>query len=245
MKTFTLTCAMLLLSCFGLYAQSGMTIHGGGAVTVNGNLTISPAPSFVCGTPLTDSRDGKTYNTVLIGTQCWFAQNLNIGTRINGASEQTNNSIIEKYCSYDLESNCNTYGALYQWNEAMQYSTTPGVQGICPTGWHLPTDAEWTTLTTFLGGEGIAGGKLKEAGTTHWYSPNTGATNETGFTALPGGYRGFSGTFSLIGSYGYWWSSSENSTNYAWDRNMSYSDSSVGRDYNGKYNGFAARCLRD
>ena len=96
-----------------------------------------------------------------------MAENLNVGTRINGSGSQTNNSTIEKYCYDDNEANCTTYGGLYQWDESMQYSTMPGVQGICPTGWHLPTDAEWTTLTTYLGGEGIAGGKKKETGTTH------------------------------------------------------------------------------
>ena len=79
-----------------------------------------------------------------------MAENLNVGTRISGSSNQTNNSIIEKYCYDDLEANCNTYGGLYQWDEAMQYSATEGVKGICPTGWHLPTDAEWTTLADFL-----------------------------------------------------------------------------------------------
>ena len=244
MKTFTLTCAILLVSSLGLFAQSGMTIHGSGAVTVNGNLIITPAPC-VCGTPMTDTRDSKTYNTVLIGTQCWFAQNLNVGTRINGSSEQTNNSIIEKYCYNDDVNFCNTYGGLYQWDETMQYSTTPGVQGICPTGWHLPTDAEWTTLTTFLGGGGVAQGMLREAGLTHWYSPNTGATNSSGFTALPGGYRKYDGNFYNLTYFGYFWSSSELDGGNAWDRSLRniYEDNI--RYVSQKMNGISIRCLRD
>ena len=243
-KSYIFIVLLFFLTNITLFGQSGMTIQGGGAVTVNGNTYIVPS-TFVCGSPMIDNRDNKVYNTVLIGTQCWFAQNLNIGIRINGTSEQTNNNIIEKYCYNDLEANCNTYGGLYQWNEAMQYSTTEGVKGICPTGWHLPTDAEWTTLTTFLGGEIVAGGKMKEAGTAHWAPPNTGATNETGFTALPGDYRDNDGTFGTIGGIGYWWSSSELSTYYAWARYVYCYTIDVFRSVYIKNNGYAVRCMRD
>ena len=133
---------------------------------------------------------GQTYSSVEIDDQCWMAENLNIGTRIDGDTDQTNNSTIEKYCYDDDTDNCDTYGGLYQWDEMMQYVTTEGTQGICPAGWHLPTDAEWTTLTNFLGGESVAGGKMKEEGLDHWQTPNTGATNSSGFTGLPGGFRG-------------------------------------------------------
>ena len=119
------------------------------------------------------------------------------------------------------------------------------VQGVCPSGWHLPSDAEWTQLTDYLGGESVAGGKLKETGTTHWLSPNTGATNETGFTALPGGYRYDNGPFSDIGYSGYWWSATEGSTDYAWYRNMYYSSYVVDSYLNGKELGFSVRCVRD
>ena len=97
---------------------------------------------FHCGLPLSDSRDGQIYNTVQIGTQCWMAENMNIGTRINGSGDQTNNGTIEKYCYDDNEANCDTNGGLYQWNEMMQYTTMEGAQGICPAGWHIATDAE-------------------------------------------------------------------------------------------------------
>ena len=114
---------LLFSTSFIVFAQSGMTIRSGGAITVNGNLSITP-PAFTCGTPLTDTRDGKIYNTVLIGTQCWFVQNLNIGTKFIGSANQTNNGIIEKYCYNNDDANCAIYGGLYQWDEAMQYVTT-------------------------------------------------------------------------------------------------------------------------
>jgi uncharacterized protein (TIGR02145 family) len=200
---------------------------------------------------------GQTYTSVIIGTQCWMTQNLNIGVGIFGSQDQTNNGTIEKYCYGDIPANCNVYGGLYQWAEMVQYfngatNTTSWnpvpsgpVQGICPAGWHLPTDAEWTTLTTYLGGEGIEGGKMKETGTTHWASPNTGATNSSGFTALPGGYRRSDGTFISLAYYGYFWSASEYSATNAWIRYLYYLNASVSRTYYGKSYGFSARCLQN
>lgn len=202
-------------------------------------------PPFTCGNPFSDARDSKTYNTVVIGTQCWFAQNLNVGARINGTLSQTNNGIFEKYCYNDDENNCTVYGGLYQWDEAMQYSTTEGVMGICPTGWHLPTDAEWTTLTDFLGGEGMAGGKMKEAGTAHWSSPNTGATNSSGYTVLPGGCRYYSGNFTYLTIIAPFWSSSQIYASYAWHRYLYYDNESVTRHEYNKQDGLAIRCLKD
>ncbi len=119
------------------------------------------------------------------------------------------------------------------------------MQGVCPTGWHVPSDAEWTELTDYLVGTSDAGGKLKETGTTHWNSPNTSATNETGFTALPGGDRGHGGTFDGVGDTGYWWSATEGSTSNAWYRNMYYDRSNVYRLYGNKELGFSVRCVRD
>ena len=199
---------------------------------------------WYCGNPIIDSRDGQSYNTVQIGTQCWMAENLNIGTRIDGSGNQTDNSTIEKYCYSDNTSNCDIYGGLYQWDEMMQYVTTEGVQGICPSGWHLPTDAEWTILTTFHGVESVAGGKMKETGTTHWNAPNTGATNSNGFTALPGGYRDTDGSFyELTGSAGFW-SSSEDGTD-AWARYLFYDDEAVHRFPDAQAYGISVRCVRD
>jgi uncharacterized protein (TIGR02145 family) len=213
--------------------------------------------SFICGNSFSDPRNNKVYATIQIGTQCWMDKNMNIGTKISGITGQTNNSTIEKYCYGDDEANCTANGGLYQWAEMVQYLNgatnatswspvpTGNVQGICPTGWHIPTDAEWTTLTTYLGGESVAGGKLKETGITHWTAPNTGATNETGFTAVPAGYRYFDGSFYDIGYYGRWWSSSEGGTYYAWYRSTNYNSCNVDRIGDDKNYGFSVRCLRD
>ncbi len=209
------------------------------------NLDGTLADNWVCGQPVTDSRDLKVYATVLIGTQCWMAQNLNIGTLIFPTANQTNNSIIEKYCYNNIESYCDIYGGLYQWEEAMQYVATAGVQGICPAGWHLPTDAEWTILTNYLGGEAVAGGKMKESGTTHWLLPNIGATNTSAFTALTGGFQYNNGFFVNLAYNAYFWSSSQDGPADAWCRVISYYYAYVGRDTSHKSDGFSGRCLKD
>jgi uncharacterized protein (TIGR02145 family) len=226
------------------------------SVDTLGNLISIPIiHEFQCGSPFTDSRDGQSYQTVQIGDQCWMAENLNIGTRINGSSSQTDNGTIEKYCYNNSDAQCDVYGGLYQWNEMMYYTTIAGVQGICPEGWHLPTDAEWCALEqevdpsitcSSIGWRGIdGGGKLKETGTTHWNSPNTGATNSSGFTALPGGYRRISGLFSGAGNNGIWWSSSEYDGSSAWYRGLDYDYAQVFRSDNTKSYGFSVRCLKD
>ncbi len=106
-------------------------------------------PTWSCGDTLNDTRDGQNYNTVQIGDQCWMAENLNVGTMIDGSDDQTQQTpeVIEKYCYDNNTANCDTYGGLYQWNEMMHYTTQEGAQGICPAGWHVPTDGEWCTLT--------------------------------------------------------------------------------------------------
>ena len=215
----------------------------GSSIVATLTQTTAICVTWDCGQPMT--QDGKTYNTVLIGTQCWFAQNLNVGTKVLGSANQTNNSIIEKYCYNNDENYCNIYGGLYQWDEAMQYSTTPGVKGICPTGWHLPTDAEWTTLTTYLGGESIAGGKMKETGTTHWFRHSTYVTNLSGFTALPGGYRTTGGSFDYLTNVAYFWSSSLDDATTAWFLSLYDSGEYVQRANYIKPHGFSARCLKN
>ncbi len=212
---------------------------------------------FTCGEQYTDTRDSKSYNTVSIGTQCWFAENLNIGIRIDGGNSQTDNSTIEKYCYNGIEDSCDVYGGLYQWNEAMQYITTAGTQGICPDGWHLPTDEEWCTLeneadagniscyTTGLKGTD-AGGNLKDTTTNHWTTPNTGATNSTGFTALPGGGTGPNGGPSNNhGLRGNWYTSTEASSTQAWYHILFNNQEQVSRYFLTKTYGVSVRCLKD
>ena len=189
--------------------------------------------------------EGQTYNTVLIGDQCWLKENLNVGTMIPEYQSQTNNSQVEKYCYDNDPANCTEYGGLYQWYETMQYIFTPGTQGICPDGWHIPTDGEWTVLTDFLGGTIVAGGKMKETGTLHWMPPNTGATNSSGFTALPGGWRGNTGGFGYLTLSGSFWSSSQYSGADYWYRILNHNNETVFVDYHPGSNGYSVRCLKD
>ncbi len=222
--------------------------HPGGLIANPSIIRIEDTPQgkmgytfdFSMGAPCpgipTVTYGGQTYHTVLIGTQCWFRENLNIGTRINGSQDQTNNGIIEKYCFDDNEANCNTYGGLYQWYEMMQYVTTAGIQGICPSGWHIPTDAELKTVIDLLGGGDVAGGKMKTTGDA--------ATNESGFSAVPAGSRNASGVFDY---YSGWWSSTEYDTIMA--GSILFDDSGIvfsvlGFSYY-KNSGFSVRCLRD
>jgi uncharacterized protein (TIGR02145 family) len=217
-------------------AMSFTTLEGGsGAIVFNPNITYGS---------MTDI-DGNTYKTVTIGTQTWMAENLKVtkyndGTNIPNVTDDTEwgNLTTGAYCNYNNDqSNVATYGRLYNW-----YAVNTGK--LCPTGWHVPSDAEWTELTDYLGGTG-AGGKLKETGTTHWASPNTGATNETGFTALPGGDRDSNGTFDFVGYYGSWWSATEYNATNALYRLMSNDFSLVSRFGSSKEVGFSVRCVRD
>jgi uncharacterized protein (TIGR02145 family) len=185
--------------------------------------------------------DGNNYTIVEIGGQTWMAENLNVGTKISGYGIQNDNGIIEKFCYGNSDSSCTVYGGLYQWDEAMQYVTTEGVKGICPTGWHLPTNGEWTTLTTYLGGESIAGGKMKETGTTHWLPPNTDATNSSGFTALSGGTHGGQGYFAYLYSNAFFLSS--NAGMGYWDLYYNNQNLNLINTYVG--DSFSVRCVKD
>jgi len=230
----------LLFTCFSGIYSAVIPMVPYQSQTVTGNF-------IAC----TDA-NGNNYATVTIGTQTWMAENLNVGIRIDGIQDQTNNSIIEKYCYNNNQANCAIYGGLYQWDEMMQYVTTPGVQGICPTGWHIPTDGEWITLTNFLGGEFFAGGKIKSTGTIQygtglWTIPNFGATNESGFTAFPAGCYTGDGSFWGVSYYGFFWSSSDTTSTNAWCRNLECEFNSIGRPFqgSGKVLGFSVRCLKD
>lgn len=183
--------------------------------------------------------DGNVYNAVTIGTQVWMASNLKTLRYNDGAMISNAPAASGSYFFYNNNpDNKITYGALYNW-----YAVNTGK--LCPTGWHIPTDDEWTILTDFLGID-VAGGKLKEKGTTHWNAPNEGATNETGFTALPGGLRAyFDGAYYTMGDVGNWWSSTAESTTHAWRRAMSYDGTNVSPSYQRKENGFSVRCIKD
>jgi uncharacterized protein (TIGR02145 family) len=192
------------------FEQPTVLVSGTEPITQNikgiciGDVNQSYLPEAVPGIPCPGlpafEYGGQTYNTVQIGSQCWMKENLNIGIYIiseNTALEHSdvgNNGVIEKYCYNNDPANCDIYGGLYDWNEMMQYSFTSGSQGICPSGWHIPTNSEFTTLLDGLGGQIIAGGKLKESGINHWGSPNI-ATNTSGFSAYGGGMRDSGGGF--------------------------------------------------
>ena len=191
--------------------------------------------------------EGNVYNVITIGKQVWMAENLrsvkyNDSTTIPLVKDEIQWSGLSSpaYCWYknDEEAFKPTYGALYNW-----YTVNSGK--LCPTGWHIPSDAEWTELTIFLGGNDISGGKLKEAGLTYWVEPNTGATNESGFTAFPGGFRYYNGKFFDFGFSAYWWSSGEYSSTRAWFRFLYYNDGVTYRFNNAKKNGFSVRCIKD
>ena len=205
----------------------------------------------------TDSRDGNVYQTITIGNQDWMAENLKYLPKVVGPATGSNTSPYYYVYDYDgtyvyaakATNNYKTYGVLYNWPAAMAGSTSSnanpsGVQGVCPTGWHLPSDAEFTQLTDYLGGLAIAGGKLKEAGTAHWES-TWGTTNETGFTALPGGCRYYNGTFESIGKSCYLRSTYENSDTQALAWFMGTGSSINKRDYFRKEDGYSVRCVRD
>jgi uncharacterized protein (TIGR02145 family) len=188
--------------------------------------------------------DGNVYHVVTIGTQVWLAENLktthyNDGTPIPNVTDTSwNNLKTGAYCNYNnSSSNSDTYGRLYNW-----YAATSS-HNICPKGWHVPTDSEWTVLDNYLGGDNVAGGKLKETGTTHWQSPNTGATNETGFSALPGGL--FAGTSGNIGVDGVWWSSTAFRSFDSWYWDTHYSSSALSRSNYGNTIGLSIRCVKD
>ncbi|MBN1791843.1 MAG: PKD domain-containing protein [Bacteroidales bacterium] len=230
--------------------------YGSGSETKTNYITVTAG----AGTTTVTDFDGNVYNTITIGTQTWIKENLKTTHYSNGTAitlvtgtgnwdALTDNS--KAYCWYgDDINNKETYGALYTWAAAMNgasgSSANPsGIQGVCPVDWHLPSHEEWWQLTEFLGGESVAGGKLKETGTEHWYSPNTAATNETDFTALPGGQRGNDGTFQTITNYGNWWSATEYDTGSALNRRLFHGEGNVYIIIDSKEVGFSVRCVKD
>jgi uncharacterized protein (TIGR02145 family) len=248
----------LLLSLFTIAISQGQT-QDSLYVWKAGNLVIKQSIKPVDIDSITFKRPVVNTSQVTICTQTWATKNLDVttysdGTNIPQVTDPTAwaNLTTGAWCYYNNDAtNGTTYGKLYNWYavagiyDAASLSNPALRKKLAPTGWHVPTDAEWTTLTTCLGGESVAGGKMKETGTAHWISPNTDATNVTSASGLPGGYRNNNGTFNNIGNNGNWWSSSENDTTNAWNRNLNYNNGNTNRNNNNKKNGFSVRCLRD
>ena len=209
---------------------------------------------FGCGSALAqsvstikDSRDDKVYKIVKVGSQTWFAENLNYaakgskcygegGVVADGWDEDGSPNNPTKLSNAEVQANCAKYGRLYDWSTA---------KTACPTGWHLPSDAEWTTLVNYVGGEQTAGTKLKSS--TVWTRDEEVpvGTNDYGVSALSGGYGDSDGSFFNVGDYGRWWGATEYDAIHAWRRDMYCSLELVGRYYDSKALLFSVRCVQD
>ncbi len=268
---------IIVVSCSGIYAQNdsiyfwkeGQLIAQRSIKTADLDSITFQRPNTsginIAGPNVTDI-DGNVYASVTNCGQTWTKSNLNVskysdGTPIPQVTDPTQwfNLTTGAWCYYNNDpANGTTYGKLYNWHAvAGIYDAASAVnpalrKKLAPAGWHVPTDVEWTQLTGCLGGGSVAGGKMKATGTTQggtglWQSPNTEATNESGFSGLPAGLRPITGTFLRFGRNGYWWSSSEseNDASYAWYRYLDCSNDDAGRNDNPKKAGFSVRCLRD
>jgi uncharacterized protein (TIGR02145 family) len=233
------------------YATLSPGIRLGAAIDEVPTLDVVHTFNLRYGVPCTDSpfvtdSDGNSYRTVQIGTQCWTARNLITTTYANGdpIPEEENDVLWEDlttgaYCYYNNNSNNQAqYGKLYNWY------TVIDPRNVCPAGWHVPTDTEWTVLTDHLGGTAVAGGKLKGTGTL-WSPPNAGATNESGFSAVPGGYRYEWGDFSSLGGMGTWWSATASDSFNAWQLSMFSSITVAGLSSQLMPIGSSVRCVKD
>lgn len=252
-KNISLAVISLIISVYIVHAQNdtlfiwsqGKTVKGYNINTeIDSIIFYAPSPPYYPSGTFADTRDGEVYKWLKIGNQIWMAENLKYLP--NNVTANTGSNITPLYYVYGYNStnvtsakataNFINYGVLYNWPAACQ---------SCPNGWHLPSETEWTELSDYLFGVFIAGGKLKEKGNTHWIFPNTGATDETGFSALPGGSRNEDGTFDFIGSIGSWWSSSESDAFlsrrvYIWNN---YTQ--LNRNDNSKTMGLSVRCLKN
>ena len=261
----------LLFFCFliyhwGVYSQEKMEVSG--AIKIGNSEAVSPEAgtirwtgsdvlgwagskwvSLTLGTTYSGEVadiEGNLYQTIILGTQEWMAENLRTSAYRDGSliPHVTNNTswgnlTTGAYCWYD---NDDTYeqpfGKIYNW------FAVADARGLCPMGWHVPTDAEWTTLINFLGGAGVAGGPLKETGFNYWEFQNDGATNSSGFRGLPGS-RNEDGTFPIMGFYGYWWSANQSSDSHGGDLGLFYDGIGVNQAADDKNYGFWVRCLKD
>lgn len=190
--------------------------------------------------------DGNNYPVVKIGTQLWMAENLKTtkykdDTDIPNVvvSTEWNKLNSSSYCWYDNNvTNKNTYGALYNW-----YAVNSGK--LAPSGWHVPSDTEWTSLINYLGGQDVGGGKLKEVGTNQWLNPNLSANNESGYCSIPSGGRGMDGKFIGMGEFNYLWSLSFNNSNESWSYGIYYLTSDISKGSSNVLNGLSVRCIKD
>ncbi len=223
--------------------STGTTYYVRAYATNNAGTSYGNEVSFnsgsCVGTP-TVTYSGKTYNTIQIGSQCWLRENLDVGTMMNG-TKPTNNNVIEKYCYNNHKENCTTYGGLYQWNEAMQYSTLAGAQGICPPGWHIPIRAEYEKLRATMNNDGNA---LKAIGQG---SGSGAGTNTSGFSALFSGNH-YSWFFNGLGKHAYFWSSTTSAGYYslnAYGLILPSDLSVIVMIDQSKGYGYSVRCIKD
>jgi uncharacterized protein (TIGR02145 family) len=241
-KTKILIYPLAIIGVLLMLTTSCYKAGGNFDLNLNPNINPSTIPDTV-----TDI-DGNVYNTVIIGNQVWMKENLRVTHYRNGDpipnvtdSSNWNTLTTGAYCNYANNPNIiDSYGRLYNWYAVHD------TRNISPSGWHAPTDDEWTALINYLGGRDVAGGQLKEAGNAHWFSPNTGATNSSGFTALPAGYRTYDGSYNERGYYTYWWTSTEYSdSSGAWCRRIDYNFNQVTLMAMIKYYGLSVRCVKD
>lgn len=212
---------------------------------ISGSLK-SETPGFLCGETLIDERDGKSYRTVQIGEQCWMQQNLNVGLMVKDLAQE-DNGVIEKTCYHNDPANCEVFGALYTWHEAMNWDSSHAEGDICPAGWHIPSREDWDELRLYLGMD-EAGQKMK---VDKDHQPGWDGNNESGFTALPSGVA-WEGYFGRLNQWAIYWSSTSAQDGYAWFTQLDnywypappkYKNLFLG-DYYLKENGFAIRCIK-
>jgi len=196
------------------------------------NIIVQAAPVFSCGNNFTDIRDNKVYPTIQLGAQCWMQKNLNYGIFIQGTTGQTDNCLNEKYCYSDNAVNCTLYGGLYQWDEVMAYTNTPGAQGLCPPGWHIPTQAEWMTLFNANLTQGMAGKPLQDSIFNGFRAKESGVD----YSNLIWKFQGFATIY---------WSSNSYGTIKALSHGMNLQNFGVSDYYSNRSNAFAVRCLKN
>jgi len=245
-KTFgliVLCCTMTTLS-FGQNPKDNPPVHNVPS-KISGQDSIMVPDSASCGS---FEYGGQVYHTVVIGTQCWMKENLNLGKWLDQSQRQTEskNPVVEKYCFGNDFVNCDLWGGLYQWDEMMHYERAAGAQGICPAGWHVPDSRDWKELIRVLGGTETAGGKMKSTGNRDWAVPNVGATNSSQFTAYPGGY--FDQTTQSwhdVHNAGYFWSSEtiSNTTSVALQLIRKGTEAELYEEFN--TSALSVRCIRD